>query len=518
MKKLIYIISIAILAINISCEPTPLEANFEDAESRTIFNYVHDSTAFSSFLAILEKGGLDKTLSAYNPDGTNYTLFLPDNNAINDFIAKSDLFASLESILANEEYAAEFCRYHVVNEGIHTNNFPFGAFSEPTLSNDFLTVSFIIETDTAYYKINNQAPVIKPNIELSNGYVHIIQTALNPITFTSYEWIKQNSEYSIFTEALEKTGVVDIVNRNLKQEENIQAVTVLLEPNEIYKQSGINSFADLANRFSPDRQDYTDVSNPLYNFVAYHVLTGNFFIDDFEGTSTNYTTYGEVPLQINGQGIDIIINKGKQAFDTIIVQGDTTIIDYIGFDYDKSNVSTQSGAIHIIDRVMPVQKPSRAIRTFEFWEEPYLNTLRNEPGTYLLDKPEALYNISWNTGIDMFFVEGGDANNGAWGNDYLMTNGDFSIFYTIPRVVQGKYDVILRAERFSSQNALIEVFMDGKKIGGIVDLTTGGSASNPFQSIELGSIDFKKYKTHIIEVRSLIPGRFLWDTIRFEPI
>ena len=54
--------------------------------------------------------------------------------------------------------------------GINSNDFPFGALPAYTLSDDFLTVSFVIETDTSYYKINNQAPVIKPNIELSNGY------------------------------------------------------------------------------------------------------------------------------------------------------------------------------------------------------------------------------------------------------------------------------------------------------------------------------------------------------------
>ena len=418
--------------------------------------------------------------------------------------------------MANYEYAAEFCRYHEVNQGIHTNNFPFGAFAEPTLSEDYLTVSFIIETDTSYYKINNQAAVIYPNVELSNGFVHIVETALNPITFTSYEWIKQHGGFSIFQEALEKTGVNEIINKNLKLEENAQAVTLLLEPDEVYRELGINSFNDLAGLISPANTNYTNADNPLYNFVAYHVLTGNYFIDDFEDNVTNYTTYSEIPLRIDGTGIDIAINKGKQVFDTIVAQGDTTFIDFIGFDYDNSNVITQSGAIHLIDRVMTQQKPSRAIRTLEFYEEPYLNGLRREPGTYLIEDNDPLYNISW-SGVYLYFVDEGDVENGAWGSDYLQMNGDFVISYTIPKIVSGKYDVFLGAERFSSQNALIEVFIDGKKLGSIIDLTTGGSAANPFQRIELGTIDFKKYANHTVEIRSLIPGRFLCDYIRFEP-
>jgi hypothetical protein len=33
----------------------------------------------------------------------------------------------------------------------------------------------------------------------------------------------------------------------------------------------------------------------------------------------------------------------------------------------------------------------------------------------------------------------------------------------------------------------------------------------------LGTVDFKRYTTHKVEIRPLIPGRFLWDFIRFEP-
>jgi hypothetical protein len=76
----------------------------------------------------------------------------------------------------------------------------------------------------------------------------------------------------------------------------------------------------------------------------------------------------------------------------------------------------------------------------------------------------------------------------------------------------------LRAEAFNTKNALVEVYIDGKKVSSIVDLTTGGSANNPFTDKQLGTVDFKKYGSHVVEVVSLIPGRFLWDAIRFEPI
>lgn len=520
MKKIFYFI-VAILAVAFNaCKEPDRAADFEDAEKYTIYDYIaadENKDKYSDFLKILEAGDLARTLSAYNPDGTGYTLFLPSNEAIQSFINTTEGISSINDITGNPEYAAAFARYHVVNMKVHTQDFPFGAFPEPTLSGDYLTVSFIIEPDTAYYKINNQAAVTYPNIEVSNGYIHLIKTALKPITFTSYEWLQQNSGFSIIKEAFEATGAKDLINFDLKENEKQTPVTLLVEPDYIYKENGVNSFADLANMISPGNDDYTSTTNPLYNFCAYHVLTGSYYINDFEGKAPNYTTLSEIPLNINGFGNDILINKGKQVFDSIISGIDTTIIDYILFLYDESNITTQSGAIHQIDRIMTQQKPSRAIVSYEFWEEPLINEYRRTVGTYLIEDKNSLYNIDWE-GADLSFVELGDQQSSAWGADYLQIEGDFRISYKIPRIVQGKYTVYLGAEAFSNLNAVIEVYIDGKKVSGLVDLSRGGTANSPFQRIELGTIDFKKYETHVVEVRPLIPGRFLWDYIRFEPL
>ena len=246
-------------------------------------------------------------------------------------------------------------------------------------------------------------------------------------------------------------------------------------------------------------------------------MTGSLFINDFEEVSTNYTTLSEIPVNINGLGIDIALNKGKQVFDTIIFEGDTTFIDYITFLYDESNVITQSGAIHFIDRIMTQQTPSRAITTYAFYEEPLFEEYRLKMGTYLIEDPESLYTLNW-SGADLFFVELGEQESSAWDNDYLQIEGDFIISYQIPQIIQGKYDVFIAADAFDINNALIEVYIDGKKVSGLIDLSKGGTSDSPFQLIKLGSVDFKKYSSHSVEIKPLIPGRFLWDYIRFEPI
>lgn len=519
MKNLVLISGFLIIILGFqSCEEPAVQPGFEDMDQLTILDYIMENEEqYSSFLQVLQRGGIDKTMSAYNPDGLGYTLFLPDNQAINTFISENERFNSLEEMLNDEPYVRAFARYHVVNMAIETNDFPFGALPEYTLSDDLLTVNFVIETDTSYYKINNEAPIVNPNIEVSNGFIHGINRALTPITLTTYNWIKQHQGFSIFADAVDLTGMNDTLDFNLKELEVRQgSFTLLLEPDSVYNRRGINNLDDLIAELSPEDSDYTNPSNPLNNYVAYHVLEGNRFLDDFVGVATNYSTFAGIPLLVNGSGLDILINRGKFVYDTLIVGSDTTIIDYVGFYYDESNVITQSGAIHFIDQVLYRQIPSRATQTYEFYEEPLFNVFRQEPGTYLVEDSSALQVIKY-SGTDLFFIESSDEDSPAWGNDYIQMDGDFIINYKIPRIIIGKYDVLLGAHAYNSSNAVIQIFIDGKNIGGLIDLGSGGNANNPFAQIELGTLDFTRYETHTVQVKSLIPGLFLWDYIRFEP-
>ena len=498
-----------------SCTKPTVQAEFKDLQKYTIFGFLQENdSTFSSFIKIVQAGGLQATLSAYNPDGNNYTLFAPDNQAVDNFISSSAQFSSLDQLLNNTSYVEALARYHVVKMGIISNDFPFGAFSEPTLSGDYLNVNFIFGQDTTYYKINNQAPVIKTNIETSNGYVHVVSEMLEPITLNSYGWLKRNPEFSIFVSALEETGFKDTIDVDMKLEDQpLKPFTMLVEPDSIYNKRGINSLADLEEAISPDRNDYTNMNNPLNLFVGYHILTQSKFLNDMVGITTNYNTFADIPLSINGKEIDIMINRGKEEF---VWKGDTT--DFVGIYYDESNVVTQSGAIHFVDQVLKPQVPSRNTVSFQFSEEPNLDEYRVKGGSYLIDDPEIMEYVTW-TGADLFYVKSADPNEYAWNKDYLLITGDFSITYNVSKIVPGKYNVILGADTYGSQNAFVEVYVDGNKLGGLVDLTTGGSAGNPwYPAVEVGAVDFKKYDTHTVEIRTLIPGRLRWDYVSFEPI
>jgi uncharacterized surface protein with fasciclin (FAS1) repeats len=519
---------LVVILASFSCKEETLQISFEDVEKLTIYDYIlENQDEYSSFLKILEAGNLDKTLSAYNRENGGYTLFLPNNDAIDAFIAANDNYAALEDLLNDEAYVKTFCRYHVVNDKIDANDFPFGALPELTLSEDYLTVGIVIQPDTSYYMINNQAPVVRPNIELSNGFIHLVGAALEPITLTTYDWLSQHDGFTVFRAAVDVTGLNELLSLDVKAEPDKLPFTLLLEPDSIYNKRGIFDLTDLAEIISPGRTDYTNPLNPLYNYVAYHILTDKRFLSDYQNdenpVSTNYATYSDIPLHIDGTGIDIKINKDKEIFDTIVEGNDTTFVNYVGILYDASNVMTQSGVIHFINQVMKQQTPSKAIQTYEFYNEHFFDEYRLETGSYLIDAQDsALLDVIHYSGTDLFYVlmEPTPGLSMPWSNDYIMLDGDFIINYTIPKLVQGNYNVFLQADTYNDLNAVIEVFIDGKPLGGSVDLANTGSptATAPFVQIELGTMNFLRYQEHTIQIRSLIPGSFSWDYIRFEPI
>lgn len=57
-------------------------------------------------------------------------MFLPTNDAIDQFIANSNSYSTFEELLADKEYVAAMARHHVVNMSIITNDFLFGALPE----------------------------------------------------------------------------------------------------------------------------------------------------------------------------------------------------------------------------------------------------------------------------------------------------------------------------------------------------------------------------------------------------
>ena len=383
-----------------------------------------------------------------------------------------------------------------------------------------LTIGFTGDVDSLVQSVNNYAQIIRPNYELSNGYIHVINEVLKPVIYNSYEWLLQYPEYSIFASALEITGLKDSLETNTNGSANkLPVISLLVESNQVFERNGIQSIDDLIEEYSPNKQDYKNYSNELYQFVAYHFLEGRRFLNDFEGINTNYNTYGSFPLSINGTGIDIQINKGVDIFDSVIVGMDTTIIDFVRINYDQSNVLTKNGAIHFLRNILELYRPTPKFRRFEFYEEPLISAAEKQPNTYIFNRNEDNFEvISWEgVGIDEILYVKSPANIAEiWNNDYIEIEGDFSIAYSIPRILPGKYMLQLKVNSNDNDNAFIQVYLDGQVIGSNIDLTKNPGAGD-FYTYDIGQVDFTNYEKHIIKIQTVIPGLFSWDGVNFQP-
>jgi uncharacterized surface protein with fasciclin (FAS1) repeats len=508
------------LAVGIKSCIDPIEPrSFYSEEIITITDYIEkNKDEFSSFWRIMEVAELTDPLTGYNPLGDEFTLFLPTDEAFERFISSNPAFDSFEDLLDNRSYVRELARYHLVNKSFNTNEFPYGALPDTTATGDFLTIGFSSTIDTTYYKINNVATVEKANIEVVNGYIHVIGDVLEPIVFNSFEWLRNNGGFSILSGVLELTGLVDTMGI-YREASNGQMIknrySVLAEHDSIYHRNGIYSVDDMITRYGTPGLLPTDPDNQLYQFAAYHLLEGSYFLDEFTG-STNYNTYANFPVHINAAGIEIRINTGADVFRYDINDGDTTLINYISMFYQESNQLTKNGAIHMISEIMELFRPSRSNQTFQFHEEPQIASIRNIYGIHEFVDADKFEFITWSGPESIYFVKA--AGDRANGEDYLLIDGNFILEYTIPKLIPGKYRVTMKAHSRNQDNATIQIFLDDRKLGGNYDLSTGGTAANPYAVITISELEFSSYKEHVVRVKSLIPGQFIWDYISFIPV
>lgn len=511
--RILLLISVFPILLLESCEPE-IQGSFIGENAVTISGYIDkNQETYSIFWKLLINTNLKSALNAYNPNGNGYTLFLPTNHAFELYFAQSEDYDNIDELLEDNDFANLLIRYHLVNSSFETNNFPFGALPDTTVTGDFLTVGFDVTEDSTIYRINNEVPIVQSNIELTNGYIHVIGDILEPIAYSSFDWISENEDYSIITEAFKLTGLQDTMGlyRTTRSGQVVKNLyTLMVEADTVFYRNGITNIEELIERYQTPGLELSDKENEFYQFTAYHMLEGSYFLDEFSGTN-NFNTYANFPAQISA-GLEIRINPGKDTIDMIIEGQDTTIINYVRIDMQNSNILTKNGALHLLMDINEVKTPGRTIRTFQFFEEPEINKVKNTPGEYILTDPDNLEVLSWTGPPEINYVK--STSIGATNNDYIEIEGNFTIEYRIPSILPGKYLIEFKTESSDNENATIQVSIDGQRFGSSFDLTSGG---NSYRTFTIGITEFQIYEEHIVTVSSLLPGIFKWDFIRFTP-
>ncbi len=336
MKKRITIqaawISVCILLFTLSsCRKSNLVLTATDAVNMTSYLGNHPEK-FSELSKVLEKSGTASFLDAYG----SYTFFAPDNNAIKAYLDKQGK-NSIDEI--EKEQWINFVRFHLLEDSIPTSRFTDGKLKTLTMFGQYLVTGSESIAGVTKVRVNRQANIIQPNISVGNGLIHVIDAPLEPATLTVAQLLKQDNNYSIFTEALETTGLYARLDK-LPAKNTVEAekwLTVIAETNDVFKAAGIESYLELKNKISPGDDNVTSGENKLNLFMRYHILYEAKYLADIISASAHNTL---APLEV----LTSKLSGGKVLINDDIFNG----IYEPGFELlrNVSDLSANNGVIH----------------------------------------------------------------------------------------------------------------------------------------------------------------------------
>lgn len=298
-----------------SCKEDIDESNLYTFTGETIEDFLTNrSDQYSSFNYILSRVGYDKILSAY---GT-YTCFAPNNKAVEEYIdslyddtSNKDFEHNGMTSRGLEGLSDSLCNdialYHLLSTevmGVDLSN----GFTSSTLLGRIISAS--VDTLTSDIMINNFSAITTMDNELENGVVHEIDNVLRRSNRLVAGELEQHPEFSIFSQALNMTGLGDslILEKKMAKytvtntynfyvpEECRMGYTLFAESDETLAANNINSidelieFANNAYARCADQgsgwydyyrnkgftvstgNDYTSPTNALNMYVRYHIL------------------------------------------------------------------------------------------------------------------------------------------------------------------------------------------------------------------------------------------------------
>jgi uncharacterized surface protein with fasciclin (FAS1) repeats len=314
-SRLLLVAALPVMLGLASCKEDIDESNLYTFTGETIEDFlVNRSDQYSSFNYILSRVGYDKILSAY---GT-YSCFAPNNKAIEEYIdslyddtSNKDFEHNGMTSRGLEGLSDSLCNdialYHLLSTevmGVDLSN----GFTSSTLLGRIISAS--VDTLTSDIMINNFSAITTMDNELENGVVHEIDNVLRRSNRLVAGELEQHPEFSIFSQALNMTGLGDslILEKKMAKytvtntynfyvpEECRMGYTLFAESDETLAANNINSidelieFANNAYARCADQgsgwydyyrnkgfqvstgNDYTSPTNALNMYVRYHIL------------------------------------------------------------------------------------------------------------------------------------------------------------------------------------------------------------------------------------------------------
>lgn len=527
MKKNI-IIWFALLLLFANCEDPDKGSNFTVMEGNPIANYLDSEGTYREWCDLLKRLDL---FNALNLDGTS-TCFVPKQEAFRRYMDKNG-YASVNDIPT--DVATYLVKYHIISTRDYlTRNFPNGKLRDTTESGDYLITEY---SGGSTIWVNGVAKIVQQDIACTNGHVQVISEVLEPVMETVWGKLQQEQRYSIFKEAVSLTGYDQKLDRIRQQGNSGREYSTLFVVNDsVFNAYGVEDIDGLKNLLNCNTTDYTDVSNPLNQFVGYHILNALYSFNDLANYETTNMPNGKkekilYPIgdrqtalieDISGQ---LIINREN---------GGGTVLDL-----SRMNYLLRNGVVHEINNLMMPFEPAPITFVFEFTDyehvppfasvSNYRTTVSGNFSTVL--DPEIFkdymrwesvpqgaayvtYKVwygTWNVGSG--FPSGSEANF-LYADQLAVNTGNIGwIEINTPVIIKGKYKLKIRTP-IGPTRGTYQVFFDGEKAGS--PLVAEGGYSN--KTHELGDFEFRETKKHVVRLASVKSGIIELDFIMFEPI
>ncbi len=325
----------------------------DDEEDQTAFNTRNDvqsnivqtaqaTDALSSLVAALTKADENEEsdlIGALSGNGP-FTVFAPTNDAFTALLSGLDGFESLEDFDTPEEKAllATILKYHVVSGVAAASTDLSDGQTITTLQGEDVTISLdggVFVSDVT----DTDAEVVIPNVNASNGIVHVINKVLLPQEIidalsgggeeeegkTLVEIVVETEALSLLEVAVIKAGLVDTLNS--------EGPFTVFAPTD-------DAFVALLDILGDDYTSLEDFDTDeelalLTNILLYHVVPAKVLEADL--------AVGEVPTAFTGNSIAVIEKDGG------FVIGDASEVDatITGTDIMASN-----GVAHTINKVL----------------------------------------------------------------------------------------------------------------------------------------------------------------------
>ena len=305
--KQIYFILVIVLSI-LACREEIDKSNRYVFTGETVADYMlNRSEKYSHMITLMKRAGLFGLLQTYG----QYTLFLPDNAAVERYLREQDsiYWATKDSpIFVNtgitspdieelsDSMAVIIARSHLLNLAYHTADMGEGALPTRNFNNRYLGINYDVVGEKFYIMVNNKSAIIDGDNEVENGIIHIVDKAINPVEMNVPQLIASCNFFSIFNEALNVTGFKDSLALDLDMSYiwdptatagvgtpsyypklKYHKYTGFIETDDVFNTNGIYALADLkvfAEKWygTEDRDNTQSPRNALHKFVSYHFL------------------------------------------------------------------------------------------------------------------------------------------------------------------------------------------------------------------------------------------------------